>query len=217
VIHPKTTGTPGTAGTTLNDAEKTCPGTKSGSGTNTTMTRDDLVGRLEALVERMRGWSVPASVVPPVPAPVYFPRRKTGFDNRGFPSVPPVPEQNDPSVFSYRMAAYAGDRVEEAERWRDAFGKRAAVQQNEKGLSRTEAEAAALLDMATRWRNENPLPASDRSACCHCGGPGPDTPVLADAGHAWLHQTCWAPMNEKRQREALDAVTRILNAAKTSA
>jgi hypothetical protein len=70
--------------------------------------------------------------------------------------------------------------------------------------------------MVARWRNENPLPASDRSACYHCGRSAPDTPVLADAGHAWLHQTCWAPMNEKRQREALDAVTRILNAAKIS-
>lgn len=116
-------------------------------------------------------------------------------------------------------------------RWREYFEERAAVRQYDGGLSRAEAEAGALDDLAQQWRSENPLPASPpmlrvkpenlvetvaalrasaRGACYHCGEASPDTPVLADTGHVWLHRECWAPMNEKRQEEALQAVTRFL-------
>jgi hypothetical protein len=109
--------------------------------------------------------------------------------------------------------------ADEAQRWRDAYEEKAAIREHDGGLSRDEAEAAALLDMAARWRSENPLPASDRAACCHCDKPAPCTSILAGAQgeHAWLHRECWAPMNERRQREALDAVTRLLNASKKDA
>lgn len=82
-----------------------------------------------------------------------------------------------------------------------------------------EVIAVLLAEEVQRWRCEHPLPASDRAACYHCGRPAPCTPVLAGSQgeHAWLHRECWAPMNEKRQREALDAVTRLLNASKTCA
>lgn len=105
---------------------------------------------------------------------------------------------------------------DEAMKWREAYEEKAAIREDG-GLSRAEAEAGALQDTATRWRSENPLPASDRAACCHCGKQAPCTPVLAANGHAWLHGQCWAPMNERRQREALDAVIRLLNASKTCA
>ena len=106
---------------------------------------------------------------------------------------------------------------DDAMKWRDAYEEKAAIREYYGGLSQVEAEAAALLDMAARWRDENPLPASDRAACYHCGRPAPCTPVLAANGHAWLHEQCWAPMNERRQREALDAVTQMLNASKKDA
>jgi hypothetical protein len=101
----------------------------------------------------------------------------------------------------------------EAERWRDLFEERAAIREHDGGLSRAEAEAGALADLATRWRCENSLPANDGAACAHCGKRGPDTPVLARGGHAWLHRECWRPMNEVRQQEALAAVQAHLEAA----
>jgi len=106
---------------------------------------------------------------------------------------------------------------DEAMKWRDAFEEKAAIREYDGALSRAEAEAAALLDMATRWRRENPLTASDRAACYHCGKPDPCTSVLALNGHAWLHRKCWEPMNEKRQREALDAMMLLLNVSKKNA
>ncbi len=99
---------------------------------------------------------------------------------------------------------------------RDPFKARAALREYDGRLSRTEAEAIALLGMAQRWRCHNPFPDSDRSARCHCGGPASDTPILGGNRRVWLHADCGEPLNEKRQREALDAVTRILNAAKIS-
>ncbi len=100
-----------------------------------------------------------------------------------------------------------------AERWRDLFEERAAIREHDGGLSRTYAEAGALADLARRWRSENPLSASDSTACAHCGKRGPDTPVLARGGHAWLHKACWGPMDAARQREALDTVQALLRAA----
>lgn len=131
----------------------------------------------------------------------------------------PYPEDADPVAVSQvsQQGPQAGDG--NLWRWREYFEERAAIRQYDGGLSRVEAEAAALLDMAARWRGENPLPASDRAACYHCGRSAPCTPVLAGSQgeHAWLHRECWAPMNEKRQLEALDAVTRLLNASKNNA
>ena len=100
----------------------------------------------------------------------------------------------------------------EAQRWRDVFEERAAIREYDGGLSREDAEAGALDDLVTRWRCEHPLPASDAAACAHCGKRGPDTPVLARGGHAWLHKACWGPMNEARQKEALVAVKVLLGA-----
>jgi hypothetical protein len=101
----------------------------------------------------------------------------------------------------------------EARRWRDLFEERAAIREHDGGMSRAAAEAGALADLAQRWRSENPLPASDAAACDHCGKRGPDTPVLARGGHAWLHKACWGPMDAARQREAMGTVQALLGAA----
>ncbi len=148
-----------------------------------------------------------------------------GNNSRNSSSEPPATKTSDPAavatIASVAVAVaeeeFSWSERAEAQRWRDAFEEKAAIREHDGGLPRAEAEAAALRDVATRWRSENPLPASDRAACCHCGKPAPCTPVLADNGHAWLHEHCWAPMNEKRQREALDAVTRMLHASKNNA
>jgi hypothetical protein len=110
-----------------------------------------------------------------------------------------------------QQGAVPGDA--EAERWRDLFEERAAIREHDAGLSRAAAEAAALDDLARRWRTENPLPASDGTACAHCGKRGPDTPVLACGGHAWLHKPCWVAMDEARQQEAMSTVQALLGAS----
>lgn len=146
-------------------------------------------------------------------------------NSRNSSSEPPATKTSGPAavatIASVAVAA-AGEELPrseraEAQRWRDAYEEKAAIREHDGGLPRAEAEAAALLDMATRWRSENPLPASDRAVCRHCGKPAPCAPVLAANGHAWLHEQCLAPMNDQRQREALDAVTRMLNASKNNA
>jgi hypothetical protein len=101
----------------------------------------------------------------------------------------------------------------EAERWRHDFEERSAIREHDGGLSRVEAEASALADLAQQWRSENPLPASDRAACCHCGKPNPCTPVLARNGHAWMHARCWPPLNSAREKLAREAITMALGTA----
>jgi hypothetical protein len=93
------------------------------------------------------------------------------------------------------------------------FEERAAIMEFAGGMSRADAEAGALADLASMWRCENPLPASDAAACAHCGKRGSDSPVLARGGHAWLHKACWEPMDEARRRDALAAVQAFLGAA----
>jgi hypothetical protein len=61
-----------------------------------------------------------------------------------------------------------------------------------------------------QWRCQHPLPACDTTACLHCGTLGPDTPVLASGGHAWLHRECCLAMDGTRQREAERAVRALL-------
>jgi hypothetical protein len=98
----------------------------------------------------------------------------------------------------------------EAQQWRDLFEERAAIREYDGKMSRADAEAGALVDCVQRWRALNPLPASGDGACAHCGKRGPDTPVLARGGHAWLHRDCWGPMNEARHRHALVVVRALL-------
>lgn len=103
-------------------------------------------------------------------------------------------------------------RADEARRWRDSYEEKAGIREDG-GLSRAEAEAGALLDMATRWRSENPLPASDRAACYHCGKPDPCKPHLAANGHVWLHEQCWEPLNAAREKVAREAIIEALGIA----
>ena len=103
-------------------------------------------------------------------------------------------------------------RADEAQRWRDSYEEKAGIREDG-GLSRAEAEAGALLDMATRWRSENPLPASDRSTCYHCGKPDPCRPHPAANGHVWLHEQCWEPLNLAREKLAREAIIEALGIA----
>ena len=98
------------------------------------------------------------------------------------------------------------------EDWRYHFEERAAIREYDGGLSRPEAEAGAFADCVARWRALNPLPASESRTCVHCRRDYADTPVLARGGHAWLHGSCWEPMNAARDEVARQAVTALLAA-----
>ena len=127
-------------------------------------------------------------------------------------AVPPPPD-----LLARIVAAKAEVLAElvrkEAEWWRDYFEERAAIREHDGGMSRPDAEADAMADCVARWRALNPLPASDDRACIQCGKTGPDTPVLARGGHAWLHRECWVPMNAARNETAFAAVRVLLGSA----
>lgn len=97
--------------------------------------------------------------------------------------------------------------------WRELFEERAAIREHDGGLSRADAEAGALFDLAQRWRAMHPLPASLGATCVHCGEPEPCTPMLARGGHAWLHRACWAPMDNARRLQAEAAIRALLEIA----
>jgi hypothetical protein len=97
--------------------------------------------------------------------------------------------------------------------WREYFEERAAIREHDGRLSRRDAEAGALADLAAHWLALNPLPVSTDAACVHCGGAGPEMPVLAAGGHAWLHRACWAPMNGERGAQAAAMVRALLETA----
>ncbi|MEQ1782250.1 MAG: hypothetical protein ABMA14_12875 [Hyphomonadaceae bacterium] len=119
-------------------------------------------------------------------------------------------------IAALRAEDHRGHRdlsVDGARRWREAFEERAAIREHRGGLSRVEAEAAALNDLASVWRSENPLPASDSAACYHCGKLDPCRPHLAANGHVWLHEQCWEPLNAAREKLAREAINRALRTA----
>lgn len=98
--------------------------------------------------------------------------------------------------------------------WRDYFEERAAIREHDGGLTRTDAEARALEDVAQVWLAKNPLAPSSRAAgCVFCGGAAPDTPVLANEGHAWLHHYCWAPLLKRREAQAGQVIARLVGIA----
>jgi hypothetical protein len=101
----------------------------------------------------------------------------------------------------------------DAEHWRALFEERAAIREHDGVVSRAEAEAGALGDLAAQWRYEHPLPASGDTVCAYCGNVEPDTRVLARSGHAWLHRACWGPMHARRRDEAEAAVRQMLGMA----
>lgn len=101
-------------------------------------------------------------------------------------------------------------------RWRDYFEERAAMRENGDGISRAEAESAALHDCAQRWRAENPLAPAPQSSCARCGRAvkaADAMPVLAAGGHAWLHADCYPAMREDRIANSIASVRASLAAA----
>ena len=80
-----------------------------------------------------------------------------------------------------------------------------------RGVARTDAEARAAEEVGQIWLAKNPLGPSSRSAgCVQCGGTNPDTPVLANGGHAWLHHECWPLLMRRREADARAAIHSIL-------
>lgn len=133
-------------------------------------------------------------------------------NNSGCSSSNPLGETPNtaPTVAIVAAVAAANAADQFSERWRDLFEERAAIMEFDGGLSRSDAEASALLDLAQIWQSENAVAANEGRECAFCGKPGACTPILADQGYAWLHRHCWKPMIEARQRQALDAVQALL-------
>jgi hypothetical protein len=125
-------------------------------------------------------------------------------------STGPPPPDLLARIGAAKSAVLAELGREEAEWWRELYEERAAIREHDGDMSRADAEAGALLDCVARWRALNPLPASGDGACVQCGKAGPDAPVLARDGHAWLHRECWAPMNAARNELAFAAVRALL-------
>lgn len=98
--------------------------------------------------------------------------------------------------------------------WRELFEERAAIREHDGGMSRAEAEAGALDDLARRWRALHPVASSSDATCVHCGKPEPDLPVLARDGRAWLHRQCWPALDATRQAQAVRAVRDLLGIAR---
>lgn len=91
----------------------------------------------------------------------------------------------------------------DADGWRDHFEERAAIREYDDGVSRDDA--------VQHWLAKNPLQPSDRKVgCVYCGRTGPDTPILANGGHAWLHRDCWRPLMKRREGEARKVLIRTL-------
>lgn len=135
---------------------------------------------------------------------------RIGDDRLRWTCAGPPPPDLLARIRAAKSEVLAALGTEDPQAWRDWFEERAAIREHDGGLSRDEAEAGALADLAQQWRSENPLPASDRAACYHCGQPDPCTPVLARNGHAWLHRECWDPANAARSEMALAAVRALL-------
>ena len=58
--------------------------------------------------------------------------------------------------------------------------------------------------MARRLTQHPPEPTDDKDGCVHCGTAlGDDgVPVLAGAGHTWVHGQCLAPWLARRRAKA---------------
>ncbi len=124
-----------------------------------------------------------------------------------------LPADADDAVAKSQESQRVSGRDVEALHWRNLFDRYAAVRQYHGDQGRADAEAAALEDAAAQWCCENPLSSRLFSAgCVHCAAPvalETAVPVLAGretGGRAWVHDACWRPMREARQREAREAV-----------
>jgi len=97
----------------------------------------------------------------------------------------------------------------DASDWRAYFDERAAIVEYDGGMSRREAEAQAMAECITEWRNRHPV-RSPSGVCLGCGRHGSDEAVLPfgadDRGHAWLHQVCWSEWDRGRNEEARKAL-----------
>ncbi len=94
--------------------------------------------------------------------------------------------------------------------WRAFYDERATIAEYDGRLTRAEAEARAFTCCVSEWLNRHPIRSSpDR--CCWCGGMERKDNVLLPfgiepTGHAWLHNSCWRPWRDSREREAVAAL-----------
>jgi hypothetical protein len=94
--------------------------------------------------------------------------------------------------------------------WQAMFNIARDVAMKARGLAEAEAETVALETCVVRWRDQNPAIGSP-GVCCFCSTPGDGGRPLLPFGVtkiALLHQSCWRPWSDLRDRDALEALRR---------
>lgn len=102
-----------------------------------------------------------------------------------------------------------------AEDWLAFFDERAGILEFDGKHARLEAERLALAECAEHWRAMYPMLASaPESGCVHCSKGAGDVTLVphlaAQRGVFWMHAACWPAFNAARNREARDALSRLL-------
>jgi hypothetical protein len=129
-----------------------------------------------------------------------------------------VEAETRPIGRAFASQGEAGDQLTSpdiwsAEDWRSFYDERAAFAEHEGGLPRAKAESRAFACCVVEWLNQNPARSSS-VICCWCGGmehAGNELLPFGSqaAGVAWLHQGCWRPWRDRREREAVAALARL--------
>lgn len=100
--------------------------------------------------------------------------------------------------------------VRSAEDWQALFHERAGIAEFDGGLSRSDAEGAALQNCIAEWISRNPV-ASHEARCLWCAGEVRSGAMIlpfgvSSTGHAWLHSDCWTHWRRWREAEAIAAL-----------
>ena len=92
--------------------------------------------------------------------------------------------------------------------WIAYYNERAAVREYDGGMTRAEAEAAAIEDCIVEWLDQAHT-TTPAGVCAHCGRDGQVETVLPHgterAGHVWMHGRCWPAWYAGRKSDALAA------------
>jgi hypothetical protein len=113
-------------------------------------------------------------------------------------------------VMKGELLALLRPTAKRAADWRAFYDERATTAEYDGGLTRVEAEARAFNLCVIEWLNRHPIRSSPER-CCWCGGMEREDNVLLPfgvepTGHAWLHNGCWRPWRDSREREAVAAL-----------
>jgi hypothetical protein len=95
--------------------------------------------------------------------------------------------------------------------WKAYFDERAGIREYEGGFDRPTAERLALDDTIAHWMSVHLPPPTAPGECASCTSSLENDllPVLAEAGHTWVHLCCWTAWESARKREAAAYLSRM--------